>query len=962
MNTTRTRPPRTAGDVVRGLAASLVVLGLLLGIPAALGVVAGSPMPTAFPSLDAVIAALMTPDDGTLFLAALEWVAWIGWATFALAVLVEVPAQIKGRPTPHLPALGVQQQAAAVLVAAIAVLITAPTMVPLPPAQAVAVVAHPFGHQAGPATAPGDATRTVTHEVQPGDTLWDISGDHLGDPRRYPEIVEATRPIVQPDGRQLTNPDLIYPGWQVHVPAATAPAPPVSVPPAPAPPVSPQTSGTTDPSPDLPENREPAASQRIEPPTPDAVAPPATESADDEDEDRDSDPATVATTTGIGALAAAGLIALVARKRSRQQAHRRPGQRLVMPEAAAAATERDLRHNQDPLTVEHLNLALRTLAASRHEAGEPLPPLRMARVLADRLELHLSVPTVAFPPFAALSGDDTMWWLDRDADLLDAAAAADVPCPYPALAPVGRDLDGGHVLLDLEELGALAVQTASDDDATAVLAALTVELATSQWADDLQVTLVGACGELPGALGVDRVVYTRDLDRLLVQLDAVAASLRTVFSTAGVDGPRQARSARVVPDSWSPHIVLLGVEPTPEQAERLQRLLGEEPRVPVAVVTTRGSRLGESALVCRTEENLATLVPDAVSVWLQNLPGGEYEQVLDLLRTAGAPPTAPGPAWTADLNSSEPTLAELVPANLVRDNAPVVAGEPRSGCATEPEPAALPSAADVAHEERTSPVAPTVRVLGTVEVTDARGDPPPHSQWARVTEAVAFLALHPHRDRFPFDEALWPGERVLDTRRNQLMSRARRWLGLNDDGEPLVAIVNPAGYRLADAVCTDWGRFRDLVGDSLALAPTDDLNAALTLVRGQPFAGTNPRRYGWADVDRQEMTSAVVDVAHEVARRAQCAGDAALARQAAAIGLRAERGSELLWRDALRAEWLAGNRQGLEQVADRLTAICEELGSDPDPDTLDVLDELLRRRALGRVNEPPPAGGTADDH
>jgi hypothetical protein len=102
--------------------------------------------------------------------------------------------------------------------------------------------------------------------------------------------------------------------------------------------------------------------------------------------------------------------------------------------------------------------------------------------------------------------------------------------------------------------------------------------------------------------------------------------------------------------------------------------------------------------------------------------------------------------------------------------------------------------------------------------------------------------------------------------------------------------------------------------------------AALKLVRGQPFAGTSPRRYAWADVDRQAMISAIVDVAHEVSQRAQRNGDAAMARHAAAVGLLAEPGSEALWRDRLRAEWMAGNPAGIEEMADRLTVLSEELG------------------------------------
>ena len=54
--------------------------------------------------------------------------------------------------------------------------------------------------------------------MERGDTLWDIADEQLDDPTRYPEIVAASEEITQPDGRQLTDPDLILPGWTLHVP------------------------------------------------------------------------------------------------------------------------------------------------------------------------------------------------------------------------------------------------------------------------------------------------------------------------------------------------------------------------------------------------------------------------------------------------------------------------------------------------------------------------------------------------------------------------------------------------------------------------------------------------------------------------------------------------------------------------------------------------------------------------
>ena len=58
-------------------------------------------------------------------------------------------------------------------------------------------------------------SRTVT--VQPGDTLSMIALEHLGDESRWSELFEINQGRVQADGRALTNPNLIYSGWVLHL-------------------------------------------------------------------------------------------------------------------------------------------------------------------------------------------------------------------------------------------------------------------------------------------------------------------------------------------------------------------------------------------------------------------------------------------------------------------------------------------------------------------------------------------------------------------------------------------------------------------------------------------------------------------------------------------------------------------------------------------------------------------------
>jgi nucleoid-associated protein YgaU len=52
----------------------------------------------------------------------------------------------------------------------------------------------------------------VFHTVERGDTLGKIAQEHYGSANKYPEIFEANKPM-------LTDPDKIYPGQVLRIPA-----------------------------------------------------------------------------------------------------------------------------------------------------------------------------------------------------------------------------------------------------------------------------------------------------------------------------------------------------------------------------------------------------------------------------------------------------------------------------------------------------------------------------------------------------------------------------------------------------------------------------------------------------------------------------------------------------------------------------------------------------------------------
>ncbi len=76
---------------------------------------------------------------------------------------------------------------------------------------------------------------THVYVVQPGDTLWDLAAQYLGNPLRYRELFALNKGIAQADGHTLVDPNLIYPGMKLLFPADATGIPTSSVTSAPAP-------------------------------------------------------------------------------------------------------------------------------------------------------------------------------------------------------------------------------------------------------------------------------------------------------------------------------------------------------------------------------------------------------------------------------------------------------------------------------------------------------------------------------------------------------------------------------------------------------------------------------------------------------------------------------------------------------------------------------------------------------
>ena len=97
--TTPTHP--TLGQRLTGLAASVAVLGIVLGLPALFLAIGASPIPDHVPILDGIKNALMAPDDGTLVLGLFKVIGWVAWAFMALSLVVETIARLRKVQAPQ---------------------------------------------------------------------------------------------------------------------------------------------------------------------------------------------------------------------------------------------------------------------------------------------------------------------------------------------------------------------------------------------------------------------------------------------------------------------------------------------------------------------------------------------------------------------------------------------------------------------------------------------------------------------------------------------------------------------------------------------------------------------------------------------------------------------------------------------------------------------------------------------
>lgn len=958
-----------AGDRLRGLFSLVAIVAIAGGVPYVLWTFFGTPWPDHVPNRDVLFDEL----SAQTIIGIIAFFIWVAWLHFVICLIAEAVAEVRGHGlSPRIPLGGGSQTLARRLISGV-VLIAGAASVTLPVANAVTApaVGNPTSvsvaqsndnssveafRQTEPRSSVQIGVAPVKHthtgvrtnndhtgqvvkytEVRPPqgrnyDCLWDIAERYLGEGRRYKEIYELNHNKLQPDGRRLTNPDLILPGWQVRLPADAKgagvhtvlvnvdhPAAKTTTTPA-AKPAAKHAERTVE-KPAAKAN--PAGETRtaseqggnavgsrwfekeeagssvdvdgktvqpgVDASTPDkagvAVAPVGSKAEAPADSGFDVQQAGI---YGLGAtLLAAGLAIALKRRRGWAQG---PG-----PKAAGhRQTEIGLRLASDVPTARFVDNALRSLGATMTSDNRVMPTV-VAALVTDRaltLVLEPGESQAAPPgPWQAIA-DGTRWVLRR---AYQPEGDVDAPAPYPTLVTLGSNADGATVLVDLDTADGIVsfggVTNASRD----VVGSLAAELATNQWSEGAHISMVGFGDDL-STLAPSRLSYWVSLDDALREVTRRTDAQVQACGRRDADSVADARMAFPDAQLWGAEIIFVSAPPSPEEEAKLAKL-ASDPKRCVAVVVV-GDVMSSPWRFVVDEKNQAVCRLLGLEVDAHSINPSQFADLVALFGVAEA-------------EALDKRRADL------------------------DMPAYEFSATDLSQ-----PAPVEIDLLGPVEV-DARGEIDP-GRVALSTEIVAFLAsqdygVHPN----VLAGAIWP-RGISDELRNAALEHTRNWVGVD------AMYADESGRWLLNrsVVRVDWDVFRTLAKQaSMMEDPRGPLSTALSLVHGQSWSNLPAGRYSWlaASGVERKMAESVVDAALRLAEASLRHNDGNLARTALQTGLSFSPASEDLWRATLRLAAHFGSSEDVGNVAAQMYGALAKHGAPrgPEAETDALVDELL---------------------
>ncbi|MFJ8937978.1 BTAD domain-containing putative transcriptional regulator [Streptomyces sp. NPDC102365] len=963
------RRRRSAGDFVKAFLALVALLVLLVGVPGALAVQIGWPLPSGAPSTEWLQQEITV---GT-FINVLTVVVWLAWAQFTACVLVEMKAALSGVGLPNrVPGAGPSQLLARQLVAALLLVGAAaasftPGLSQLGqqlegnqrPAVAAAAQQTPGGliaqqqaqtaasaaalaEQAADAAAHaegGHASEDATkfYRIQPPegrhhDSLWEVAERHLGDGRRYKEIYQLNKDRAQPDGSKLSEASLIRPGWIMEMPGDARGGELVEMPDE-APKVSPDVQRQIS---DYARTGGAAQEQGR----------PGQHEAGQQ---------------GAGQQGGG------AGTRDRDTAHitlpeQRPGQGAEQDgqEHAAPAAGEGSGFGLPQALLGAPLLAAGLLGALGRRRRQALWQSALGAV-GGRRGMEPPTPTgaAADAQDALLVGADPegVRLLDRSLRGLAASLAGEsrpLPTVYAAWMGGNGDL---HLQLAQPAARPPAPWQLGQDPTFWMLAR----------ADAERYEEVDTAAPYPGLVSLG----TMDDSRLLLNLESVPGIVSLSGREQDRAGVFASVAAELATNGWSDRMTItlvgFGEDLTPLAPNRLRHLDDIEALVETMEAETRQRRgaLGaaghDSVLTGRTGPaqhtrwaphlvllaaepsaedavKLAELAADASRLGIGYLVGTRSGEL-------------PGAAWEMEITSEGKLLAPLLGLELDAQLLPVSQQRAVVELFTDADPdhdddrptPTPPFLVDISEQGRPAVYA---RLVGPYEIIGL--DIPDGERSALLHEALALLLLH-REGVHPrvLSSALWP-RGVTDDVRDALVERLRAWLGADPDGTPRLAADATGRLKLAKSVVSDLDVLRSLYHEATQGRGVGSravrgrlLTDALVLVRGPLLAERPEGRYGWLthEIIDAQLPLLVADIGLALSAFHLEKDRAEKAIEALDAALGSAPGDERLWHELLRATHATGDSDRLKRLAADLVARSGARGLPPRTEAL--LDELL---------------------
>ncbi len=1063
--------------LTRGVASLAALAALLVGLPVLLsswGRLPGSPSGDWWDRLSDTAVS-----DTTVFVV-LTLAAWVAWATFAAAVVIEFVAGIRGIQAPRIAFAGPFQRSARPLVAGVLLMLSllqsaGPSYASVPRATAATVTPTAFAHESprpghviemtiAPARTTGGATSSeesappsspqdaapvievergdspwslaeahlgdglrwrelyeinrglpqpdgrswtnpelivpgwqlrlpsepqvpapqppvettdaaeVVHVVQRGDTLSSIADHYLGDPTRYPELFEANGDRVQPDGRRLTDPDLIVVGWNLAIPTAqesateepgtdsAAPAGPeqttefieTETAPSETPPTT--TSPPTTAAPPTPTTTTELPAPATTAPAP-VVSVPASPSDTETPTSSNGGGATPVLVGLAGATALSTGLALRLRWLRRRRATRGSAVAAVVPSDAEIAVVAAADVPLVRWAGQQIAALIRDLDP-RKVTGAPL---------AVELSEHAGIEILwDSPQQASTVGEwraaDGGWAWRLDYDPESPVPPDELPAGIPALVTIGQR-EGRQLLIDLEAFGTIAVAGPSESTA-AFLRSVALELACGNDLADAYVSIVG--------VDVDPLVAPRHrltARALTDAIDLAENAIDSVNSAIRHDSKADTFRARVGGSAPIEATVVVTSEHHDSAAGTFA------PRRGVAlVIASSGAALADSGARIEISADGASARLEPLGI--DFIPVRLEAATAEALAVATAvvvhlPETGPD---VVDPSSLEPPEPDEGPINgtpslvgLDLDNVFRVNGHESDVSTTHVLSVdfAADQTTDVAPPE--IPVEPVtgsdgqlfatessgpeliVRVLGVPSIPDR-----PDIGRRELILAVLLACRGGTLAASAAQDALWGGKPVEPKTVWNFVAAVRRALGDLDDGSPVMPAADRSHgtLRLHSRVSTDLDLLRRAVTAADETSSTEamaSLRDALALVEGPPFDAVG---YDWAhrDQDVAEAARVIEQAVDRLVALALEAGQHDLARHAISRGLRGLPGDEHIYRLRMRLEAHAGNTRGLVGAYEELCVYLADLEAEPSPATTALYNELRSQRTSSSVS------------